>query len=224
VDAEAALAFRDSERMGDVQRELRRTTAGTPNNENYWHVRLTINGRVRNLRNHRIIWALAHGRWPKNEIDHKDRNPSSSKPTNLREATPSENNQNKGLQANNTSGAAGVKWSKQHGKWRAEINVDGRRIFIGLYDTFEHACQARIGAESVLHPFRSKPKPLDPAKIIPDGALVTGFYRFAGKPRMVVFTLMEPARGGAPVSRRDCQDRAPKRARRNRARGRHLPC
>ena len=69
--------------------------------------------------------------------------------------------------------------------------VDGRRFLLGHFDTFDHACQARIGAESVLHPFRRKPKPLDRMKIIPDGALATGVYSFTGKPKRVTYTYVE---------------------------------
>lgn len=43
---------------------------------------------------HRIIWLYMTGAWPKEEIDHKDTNPSNLKFDNLREATRKQNNQN----------------------------------------------------------------------------------------------------------------------------------
>jgi hypothetical protein len=169
--------------------------AGTLDKErNYWRVELTVGNRSRLLKAHRIVVALTKGRWPIHGVDHEDRNPAVNKIANLREATQAQNNQNQGLRSDNTSGVKGVTWKKRLRKWYAQINVDGRRLFLGLFDTFDHACQARIGAESVLHPFRpSPPKPINPATIIPDGAMVTGVYSFTGKPKRVTYTYIEAA-------------------------------
>jgi hypothetical protein len=140
---------------------------------------------------HRVIFALVNGRWPADEIDHENRNPSVNKIGNLREATRAENMQNTGRRTDNTSGAKGVHWDKRMGLWVARILDKRHSLWIGAYDKFEHAVAAREVAESVLHPFAPKPKPLSPAEIIPDGALVTGVYRFDTKPKRVTFTLAE---------------------------------
>jgi hypothetical protein len=167
---------------------------GTLNDMGYWHVTLTVDGRLRILMAHRVTFALVNGRWPIHGVDHEDRVPSNNKPSNLRDATQGQNNQNASLRSDNTSGVKGVWWDKDKRTWVAYITVGRHRIHLGYFDIFDHACQARIGAETVLHPFRrSKPKPLDPATIIPDGALVTGCYSFTGKPKRVTYTYLEAA-------------------------------
>lgn len=40
------------------------------------------------------------------------------------------------------SGAVGVTWSKRHGKWRADCKVDGKHVFLGLYDDVTDATAA----------------------------------------------------------------------------------
>ena len=168
--------------------------AGARSNINYyWRVSLTISGQKRDVLAHRIIVALTKGRWPTHDVDHENRSKSANEISNLREATHGQNMQNQNLSSRNTSGFKGVSWDKRWGKWRADIRANGVQFTIGYFDIFEHACQARIGAESVLHPFRVKPKPLDPAMIIPDGALVTGVYSFTGKPKRVTYTFTEAA-------------------------------
>ncbi len=58
---------------------------------------------------HRLAWLLVTGNWPKQEIDHKDGNPSNNKWGNLREATHSENITNQAAHKNNKLGLKGVK-------------------------------------------------------------------------------------------------------------------
>ena len=58
-------------------------------------------------------------------------------------------------------------------------------MHLGLHDTFAAACEVRIAAEMVLHPFRVKPPPVDPLTFIPDGVMVTGVWKVEGKMRKV---------------------------------------
>lgn len=66
---------------------------------------------------------------------------------NLRIATSSQNNQNKKLQSNNTSGVAGVCWHKDISRWVASITINGQYIHIGTYINKDEAIQARKHAE-----------------------------------------------------------------------------
>ena len=96
---------------------------------------------------HRIIWLFAFGYWPEGEIDHWDRNGLNNKMENLREATRSENTQNAKRHKNNTSGVKGVYWHKTATKWTAQITVDGRKVYLGLFRSFWGAVIARKAAE-----------------------------------------------------------------------------
>jgi hypothetical protein len=77
-------------------------------------------------------------------IDHIDRNTLNNCRTNIRFATFREQTINQGMRRNNTSGVKGVCWDKTHNKWRAVID----RKHVGLYETFEEACEARAQAEN----------------------------------------------------------------------------
>lgn len=82
---------------------------------------------------HRIVWVICYGYWPKN-IDHIDGNPLNNKLENLQECNQQQNNMNRGLQSNNTSGINGVTWSKALNKWRAKIQYKRKWVHVGLFD------------------------------------------------------------------------------------------
>lgn len=125
------------------------TLAGCPN-KNHRMIHLRYRRRMYLLMAHRVVWALAYGRWPKHEIDH--RRGWSNRLDNLREAKHYQNSQNRPfLMSTNTSGFSGVVRHKD--RWRAQIGIDYRNKHLGLFDTPEAAHAAYVAAKSVLHPF-----------------------------------------------------------------------
>lgn len=66
---------------------------------------------------------------------------------NLRIATRSQNNMNKGLQSNNTSNITGVSWHKGINRWQAYITINRKRIYLGAFTSFDKAVNARKQAE-----------------------------------------------------------------------------
>ena len=54
------------------------------------------------------------------------------------------------LRCNNTSGVPGVDWLKRKQRWRASICFKGRRHYLGCYQNFDDAVQARKQAEEEL--------------------------------------------------------------------------
>lgn len=105
------------------------------------------------LKVHRLVWALAHGSWPKGLIDHINGNKSDNRLSNLRCVNHAQNKQNLSKPANNTSGYLGVSFHKKSGRWAANIKVDGRSHYLGLHDTPQRASDAYQRAKSSLHPF-----------------------------------------------------------------------
>ena len=77
-------------------------------------------------------------------IDHIDNNRANNNINNLRWATPSENNYNQKLGKRNKSGFKGVHQIKETGFYRAQIQVNGNIISIGIYTTIEKAIEARV--------------------------------------------------------------------------------
>ena len=73
---------------------------------------------------HRLAWLYIYGEWPPDQIDHIDGEPSNNRLDNLRLATNSENQQNRKIASNNTSGAKGV--CKIGNRFKAHIGVRER--------------------------------------------------------------------------------------------------
>jgi len=85
------------------------------------------------------------------EIDHKDTNKLNNLEDNIRICTKSQNQQNKNIQNNNTSGYIGVTWNKHAKKWQAQIWNNGKIIHIGLFLVKEDAARAYNAAAINYH-------------------------------------------------------------------------
>ena len=120
--------------------------AGSVRSDGYGYVHLL--GKRYGL--HQVVFAMVHGYIPK-EIDHADGNPSNNRPANLREATRSQNNCNRRMQSNNTSGFKGVYLNKRIGRWHARIKVDGRFVSLKYHKTPEAAGEAYLAAVKTYH-------------------------------------------------------------------------
>lgn len=71
--------------------------------------------------------------------DHIDGDKRNNKRTNLRLVTPSQNNMNRGPTKSNKTGKKGVSWNKKDKRFRAQITIDGRKIYLGNFLTVEEA-------------------------------------------------------------------------------------
>lgn len=112
------------------------------------YIRICLFGKF--YRAHRLAYFYMTGAWPLQQIDHRDRIKTNNKWSNLRPATHLENQQNRGMKSNNTSGVAGVGWVKNTKKWTASIRVNYKYYFLGNFvDWFEAVC-ARKSAEHKL--------------------------------------------------------------------------
>ena len=98
---------------------------------------------------HRLAWLYVYGTWPKNQIDHINRNRSDNRIANLRDVTNQQNMCNAGDFSTNTSGRKGVYWDKRDSRWRACIVNKGRYFSLGYFDTQAKAVAARVAAEKL---------------------------------------------------------------------------
>lgn len=101
-------------------------------------------GRIFNkaLLAHRVAHAWMTGRWPPDQIDHLDGNPANNEWSNLRAVTRAENMRNGRPPATNTTGAMGVWFRNDVGKYNAQINLDGRNRSLGCFSDVETAAAA----------------------------------------------------------------------------------
>jgi hypothetical protein len=77
------------------------------------------------------------------EVDHRNGDGLDCRRENLRCATRPQNCANVPKAAQNTSGYIGVSWRKDRCKWIAQIQVQGKHIHIGQFDSPEAAAEAR---------------------------------------------------------------------------------
>jgi hypothetical protein len=94
---------------------------------------------------HRLAWIYAHGVIPRGlEIDHIDGDRSNNALGNLRLATSREQKRNKCVQSNNRSGLKGAYYHACHKgkKWRSQINLGNKLVFLGYFHTAEEAHKA----------------------------------------------------------------------------------
>jgi hypothetical protein len=125
-------------KVGDV--------AGTVNALGY--VQIALQGNLMLV--HRVVWAFMIGVWPKHEIDHVNGDPGDNRWLNLRSATRAQNQANKKMRSDNTSGFKGVTFHKGAGKWMSRIQHNGRYHYCGLHDTPEKAHEAYMSKAKTL--------------------------------------------------------------------------
>lgn len=102
--------------------------AGSDNGDGYLTLRLPG---TKNIRVHRIAWAMYYGKWPETQIDHDDRDPKNNRIDNLSEATALENNANRRGFGRRLKG---VKVSRS-GQFEAKIVKSGRYHHLGTFTT-----------------------------------------------------------------------------------------
>mgnify|MGYP000232644080 CR=1 FL=1 len=123
---------------------------GRINSKGYRQIGITINGKQKQIRSHRLAWFIYYGELP-NVIDHIDKNKLNNRITNLRSCTDQENNFNRGIYSNNTSGYKGVSWNKRCKKWTSHINSNGSLIRLGSFDCPKKASKAYQAKAKEIH-------------------------------------------------------------------------
>ena len=99
----------------------------------------------------RLAWFYVYGVWPEGEIDHENLIKDDNRIDNLREATRNENCRNVGIKSHNKTGFKGVGWHKAAGKYIAQITVERRNVYLGLFDNPEDAHTAYVKASEEHH-------------------------------------------------------------------------
>lgn len=94
------------------------------------------------LRAHRYSYEISIGSIPEGmQIDHTCHNRSCVNPAHLRIATNKQNRENlRGASRNSASGVRGVQ--ERHGRYRAYLTHNKKRINVGTFDTIEEASKA----------------------------------------------------------------------------------
>ena len=120
--------------------------AGCPQSTGY--LRTKIN--AKDYLVHRIVFLMHKGYLPKT-IDHINGDRLDNRIENLRAVTANQNQHNRKLNGNNTSGFKGVSWCNTYKYWRAAIRLEGKRINLGHFNTPEEADVVVRKAREELH-------------------------------------------------------------------------
>ena len=123
--------------------------AGGPRKDGYYAVK--VDGRLYPA--HRLAWAYVTGEWPTQQIDHINGDKMDNRFSNLRDVNTSQNKQNTRVaRIDNTSGMLGAHKCAGTQKWKAQIRVDGKLKYLGLYATPAAAHEAYVLAKRKMHP------------------------------------------------------------------------
>ena len=117
------------------------TLAGSLNQYGY----LTIGIDRRSYLAHRLAWFYVTGEFPSSQIDHKNRIKLDNRFENLRLVAPRENMQNRE--------SKGISFHKLARKWQAQIRINGKNTYLGLFDDEQSAIDAYTRAKAASHPF-----------------------------------------------------------------------
>lgn len=88
------------------------------------------------------------------QVDHFDNDTLNNRRENLRILTNSENQQNpKGAQRNSKSGVLGVFWSESCRKWIGQIELDGKKQYLGAHKRLSEAANVVKEARAKFMPY-----------------------------------------------------------------------
>lgn len=141
-----AYAIVDSADLGLVAGHIWRLDA-----DGYARRNPKINGRQVKVRMHRLLVGLSPD--DPREPDHIDRDKLNNRRGNLRIVPHSGNVQNVPSYRGSTSIYRGVSWHAASRKWKAEVQAQGKQVYLGLYTSETEAAEAARVARRRLLPY-----------------------------------------------------------------------
>ena len=133
----------EEDKMYKIDKRNNKWTCCSDLKANPRYIQLLINKKKYYL--HRIIYKYHNEDWDitdiskNNVIDHININPLDNRIENLRVVNISENTRNQNKRKNCSSKYRGVSWNKRDNKWEAQIRIDGKKKYLGMFHNEEDA-------------------------------------------------------------------------------------
>jgi len=128
--------------------KLKSSIAGTVRQDGYLAIKID----KKSYFLHRLVWLYVHGKFPSDEIDHINCDKKDNRLSNLRDSDRFLNNQNiHNPQKNSKSGVRNVCFSNYHGKYKAALMVNGKRINVGCFTDISSAEAAILNKKKELN-------------------------------------------------------------------------
>lgn len=147
---------------GDTGREIKQQT----DKAGYFIVSLPIGGgKKKHFRVNRLVCEAFNGPFDESlQVDHKNRDKTDNRASNLRAVTPRVNAHNK---YTGTSGLRGVSYNKARNKWVASIHILGKTRYLGIFPT---AAAAEFAYKTALSNWEEDGKlPEEKTRTTPEG-------------------------------------------------------
>jgi hypothetical protein len=96
-----------------------------------------------NIRGHHFAYYMVYGNVDFKMLDHINQNKSDNRISNLRISNHTKNAYN--------SSAKGYTWDKQKNKWRSQITINSKLLFLGFFDNEKDAKNAYIETKKKYH-------------------------------------------------------------------------
>ena len=109
------------------------------------YLNVSVNGRLYPV--HRVVMLMCYGFCGEGlEVDHINHVRNDNRLVNLRFVTHRGNMRNKSVSSKSTTGVTGVSFLKARKKYIAQIGVNRKLIYLGMFETLEEAAAARAEA------------------------------------------------------------------------------
>ena len=111
------------------------------------YLRVGVDGKT--YKQHRLAWYYMTSEWPPEQIDHIDTIVTNNRWANLRLATQTQNQCNRGARKKTVSGLKGVSWNAKKCRWQVSVGLNNKLLYVGLFDDkYEaHAAYCRAAQE-----------------------------------------------------------------------------
>lgn len=97
------------------------------------YIRIRVRGEL--VMAHRLAWLYVNKRWPEDQLDHINGVRDDNRIVNLREVNSAENSFFGSQRATTTSQFVGVHWDRRRQCWQSFIGVNGKKIWIGGFNS-----------------------------------------------------------------------------------------